>query len=160
MNNGISEIDMYKMFSNCIDLIFVDGISKLKKIKIINMSKIFYNCISLISIPDFNEWEIPKKNNYLMFYNCISLIFFPYEKEININKYDDSLLGLIITRYLKSNRESIINNIIEDNGGYINLFGNKYKIKDKEEEIMIFDGKEKHYLIACYKDKKKEEEDI
>ena len=61
MNNGISEIDMYKMFSNCIDLIFVDGISKLKKIKIINMSKIFYNCISLISIPDFNEWEIPKK---------------------------------------------------------------------------------------------------
>ena len=48
------------MFSNCIDLIYVDGISKLKAIKIINISKIFYNCISLLSIPDINDWEIEK----------------------------------------------------------------------------------------------------
>ena len=47
INNDVSEIDMYKMFSNCIDLIYVNGISKLNKIKIINMDKIFYNCISL-----------------------------------------------------------------------------------------------------------------
>ena len=159
MNDGVSEIDMYKMFSNCIDLIYVNGISKLNKIKIINMEKMFYNCISLISIPDFKEWEIEKYNNYLMFYNCISLIFFPYEKELNINEYDDSFLGIIITRYLKFNKEIIINNVDEDNEGYISLFGNKYKIKDKEEEIMIIDGKEKKELIACYKSNKKEEED-
>ena len=65
----------------------------------------------------------------------------------------------IITRYLKYNKEIIINNIFEDNEGYINLFGNKYKIKDKEEEIMIIDGKEETELIACYKDIKKEQED-
>ena len=159
INNGVSEIDMYKMFSNCIDLIYVNGISKLNKIKIINMEKMFYNCISLISIPDFKEWEIEKYNNYLMFYNCISLIFFPYEKELNINEYDDLFLGIIITRYLKFNKEIIINNVDEDIEGYISLFGNKYKIKDKEEEIMIIDGKEKKELIACYKSNKKEEED-
>ena len=147
------------MFSNCTGLIFVDGISKLKKIKIINMDKMFYNCISLISIPDFDDWEIKNYSNYLMFYNCISLIFFPYEKEFNINKYDDQFLGIIITRYLKFNKEIIINNIVEDNKGYINIFGNKYKIKEKEEEIMIIDGKVKEELIAFYKDKKMEDED-
>ena len=94
-----------------------------------------------------------------MFYNCISLIFFPYKKELNINKYDNSFLGIIITRYLKFNKEIIINNIVEDNEGYVSLFGIKYKIKNKEEEIMIIDGKEKNELIACYKNIKKEEED-
>ena len=68
-------------------------------------------------------------------------------------------LGIIITRYLKFNKDIIINNIIEDNEGYISLFGNKYKIKEKDEEIMIIDGKEKIELIAFYKDIKKEEED-
>ena len=94
-----------------------------------------------------------------MFYNCISLIFFPYKKEIKINKYDDSLLGINITRYLKFNKEIIINNIFEENEGYTTLFGNKYKIKEKEEEIMIIDGKETIELIACYKDKKIEKEE-
>ena len=122
MNNDVSEIDMHKMFSNCVDLIYVDGISKLNKIKIINRDQMFYNCISLISIPDFKEWEIEKNNNYLMFYNCISLIFFPYENELNIKKYDYSFLGIIITRYLKFNKEIIINNIDEDYEGYISLF--------------------------------------
>ena len=84
INYGVSEINMYTMFSNCIDLIYVDGISKLNKIKITNMNKLFYNCISLISLPDFKEWEIEKNNNYLMFYNCFSLIFFPYEKTLSI----------------------------------------------------------------------------
>ena len=159
INNGVSEIDMYKMFANCTDLINVDGISKLKEIQIINMDKMFYNCISLKSIPDINDWEIEKYNNYLMFYNCISLIFFPYEKEINFNKYDDSFLGVIINKYLKFNKEIAINNYDEDNEGYINLFGNKYKIKNKEEEIIILDGKNEDELIACYKDQKKDDED-
>ena len=65
---------------------------------------------------------------------------------------------IIITRYLNFNKEIIINKIVEDNKEYISLFRNKYKIKDKEE-IVIINGKEKFELIACYKDIKKEEED-
>ena len=85
-----------------------------------------------------------------MFYNCISLAFFPYENELNINKYDDIFLGLIITKYLKLNNEIIINNMIIDRG-YINLFGIRCKIKNKNDEILIIDGKDKKELIACYK---------
>ena len=115
---------MYKMFANCINLIYVDGISKLKKKKITNINKIFYNCISLISIPDFNDWEIEKYNAYLMFYNCISLVFFPFKKEFKMN--DDGFLGFTITNYLKFYKELIIS-IAEDKEGYINLFGIKCK---------------------------------
>jgi len=154
INNGVSELNMYKMFANCFDLISVNGISKLKKIKIINMDKIFYNCISLSSVPDFYDWELEKKKTYLMFYNCISLIYFPYEEKLKIKNYDDSFLGLLITKYF--NKEIIY--IAEENEGYINLFDNKYKIKDKEEEIKIFEGKEENELIACYKDKNIENE--
>ena len=157
MNEEISEINLYKMFANCIDLISVDGISKLKNLKIISISKMFYNCISLLSIPDFVDWEIEKLNNYLMFYNCFSLIFFSYEKEINFKKYDNAFLGLIITMYINFNKEIKISNIIGDNEGYFNLFGNKYKIK--KEEIMIFNGKEEYYLYAFYKDTKIENDD-
>ena len=136
-----------------LNLVYVDGISNLNKIKIININKLFYNCINLSSIPDLNEFEIQKYNPYLMFYNCISLIFLPYEQDLNINKYDD---GIIITKYLKYNKEIIINNIIEDNEGYINLFGNEYKIKDIDEEIMIIDGKDEIELILGIKIKKGE----
>jgi len=41
--------------------------------------------------------------------------------------------------------------------GYINIFGNKYKIKG--EEIMIFNGRDKDVLIACYKDIKLKDKD-
>ena len=135
---NVSEINMYKMFSDCINLIYVNGISKIKKI--INIDKIFYNCINLSFIPDIKDWEI--KNGYLMFYNCISFIFFPYEREIKIDKYDEGLLGILITKYLKYNKEIIISNIKGDNEGNINLFKNRFKIKDKSEEIMILDGKD------------------
>jgi len=60
INNEVSEINMYKMFANCINLICVDGISKLNKIKKKNIDKLFYNCISLLFIPDLNEFEIQK----------------------------------------------------------------------------------------------------
>jgi len=149
INNGVSEINMNKMFSNCINLIYVDGISKLNKIKIININKLFYNCINLSSIPDLNEFEIQKHNPYLIFYNCISLIFLPNEQDLNINKYD----GIIITKYLNLNKEIAIGNIIEDNEGYINLFRNKFKIDNKE--LMIFNGNDENELIVCYKDEKK-----
>ena len=131
---------MYKMFSNCSNLVYVNGISKIKKI--VNMHKMFYNCVSLSSIPDFKDWKISKDNTYLMFYNCISLTFFPYERELNINKYDEGFLGILITKYLKYNKEIIISNIYEDKEGYINLFKNRIKIEDKNKEIIILDGKD------------------
>ena len=34
---------MYKMFANCKNLVYVNGISKINRI--INADKIFYNCI-------------------------------------------------------------------------------------------------------------------
>ena len=151
INKEVQEIDINNMFSNCSNLISIDGISKLKKIKIISLNKMFYNCISLSSIPDFKDWEIKKYNPYLMFYNCISLSFFPYKNELDINEYDDLFLGLIITKYLKINNEITINNIIEDRG-CVNLFGNECKINNKNREIMIIDGKDERELIACYKD--------
>ena len=159
-NKNISEINMYKMFSNCINLTYVNGISKLKKI--INLNKIFYNCISLSSIPDFNDWEIRKYNAYLMFYNCISFIFFPYEKELNINKYDEGFLGILITKYLKYNKEIIISNINIDREGYINIFKNRFKFDGKTEEIIILDAKDdERELITCLKnDKKEDNEDL
>ena len=110
------------MFSNCINLIYVNGISKIKKI--INIDKLFYNCINLSSIPDIKELEIQKYNAYLTFHNCISFIFLPYERELNINKYDLGFMGILITKYLKYNKEIIIRNINEDNEGNINFFKN------------------------------------
>lgn len=80
LNKNVSEINMYKMFANCFNLISLNGISKLIKARIVNLSKMLYNCYSLSSIPDFKNWELKKYNNYLMFYNCISLVFFPYKK--------------------------------------------------------------------------------
>jgi len=122
INKNISEINLYKMFSNCINLIYVNGISKIKKI--INIDKLFYNCINLSSIPDIKELEIQKYNAYLTFHNCISFIFLPYERELNINKYDLGFMGILITKYLKYNKEIIISNINEDNEGNINFFKN------------------------------------
>ena len=68
------EIDLFKMFANCKNLISLNGISKWKKTKIINMSKMFYNCSSLSSLSDINEWDISKVNDfYLIFYNFVYL---------------------------------------------------------------------------------------
>ena len=138
------------MFANCINLVYVNGISKLKKI--VNINKIFYNCISLSSIPDFNDWKIQKYNGYLMFYNCISFLFFQNKRKFNINKYDEGFLGILISKYMKYNKEIIISNINEDNEGYINLFENRIKVEDKKKEIIILDGKDdERELIACFK---------
>ena len=71
IKKNIFEINMYRMFANCINLISINGVSKIKNTKIINQKKMFYNCVSLSSIPDFKEWKLSKDNNYLMFYNCI-----------------------------------------------------------------------------------------
>ena len=118
----------------------------------------FYNCISLSYIPDLDDWNLQNSNPYLIFFNCISLAFLPYEKGVNVYKYDNTFLGLLITKHLKYNNEIIIKNIFEDKG-YINLFGNKYIIKKKQKEIMIIDGKNKMELIAFYKDEIKDNED-
>jgi len=123
---------MYKMFANCKNLVYVNGISKINRI--INVNKIFYDCKSLSSIPDYKDWKINKNNGYLMFFNCISFIFLPYEKELNINKYDEEFLGILITKYLKYNKEIIISNINQNKEGYINLFKKKLKLKKKEKK--------------------------
>jgi len=158
INKNVFGINIYKMFANCINLIYVNGISKINRN--ININKIFYNCISLSSIPDFKDWKIKKYNGYLIFFNCISLVFFPNETELNINKYDEGFLGILITKYLKYNKEIIISNINEDKEGYINLFKNRIKIEDKNKEIIILDGKDNdRELIACYKYKEKEEKE-
>ena len=158
LKKTVSEINMFKMFSNCTNLIYVNGISKLRKI--ININKIFYNCIHLSSIPDLKDWKIGKNNGYLMFFNCISFIFFPYEKELNLNKIDEGFLGILISKYLKYNKEIIISNIYEDKEGFINLFKNRIKIEDKNKEIMILDGKDdEKELIACFNYDKKGVED-
>ena len=150
INKNISEINMYKMFSNCTNLIYVNGISKFNNIS--NINKLFYNCTSLSYIPDFNNWKIQKYYAFLMFYNCISYIFLPYEKNLKINKYDEGCLGMLINKYLKYNKEIIINNINEDTKGYINLFKNRIKFEDKRKEIIILDGKDdERELIAIYK---------
>jgi len=149
---------MYKMFANCKNLVYANGISKINKI--VNINKIFYNCISLSSIPDFKDWKIKKYNAYLMIYNCISFAFFPNKTELNINKYDEGFFGILITKYLKYNKEIIISNINEDNEGYINLFKNKIKVKDKNKEIIILNGKDDdRVLFACFKYKEKGGED-
>ena len=63
IKNNINEINMYKMFSNCRDLISLNGISNWKKIKLINMSKMFYNCIFLEKLPDINKWNMSETEN-------------------------------------------------------------------------------------------------
>ena len=125
LKKEVYEIDLFKMFANCKNLISLDGISKWKKINIINMSKMFYNCSSLSSLPDINEWDVSKVNDfYLIFYNCISLIFF--NKEIDLN---DIFSGFLISKYFNINNEITIKDVIEDNNHYIYLFGNKYYFK-------------------------------
>ena len=158
IKENIFEINMYRMFANCINLVSINGISKIKKTKIKNQKKMFYNCISLSSIPDFKEWELSKDNNYLMFYNCITLAYLPYEDEII--KYDKyGFLGLIITKSYEFRNEITIKNVIEDKEGKVNLFGKELIIKNKSEEIIVFNGKKDDYgLIACYKDDEKENE--
>ena len=128
----IFEIDMSEMFANCNNLIYINGISKLKKTKILSKYKMFYNCTSLISIPDINIWKIELDiNDYLMFYNCISLIYFhnpvtEKTKNIYINNYID--IGIIITKYYQNGKEIILKTNIEKNEKIINLYENKLNI--------------------------------
>ena len=81
-------INMNSMFSNCVNLKCIYGISKWKT-KITNLDRFFYNCISLSSLPDISEWDISGlKSISLMFYNCYSLLEFPdLSKWIKKNKY-------------------------------------------------------------------------
>ena len=83
------KINMNSMFSNCNNLISINGISKWKKTKIINLDRLFYNCTSLSSLPDISDWDVSGlKSISFMFYNCYSLIEFPdLSNWIKKNKY-------------------------------------------------------------------------
>ena len=129
IKENIFEIDMSEMFSNCYNLISINGISKWKKTKIINKYKMFYNCTSLSSIIDIDDWRISTDISYLMFYNCISLIFFPnaaIEKillsDIKNNTID---LGILITKYLQNGKEILFKAMVKNNEKTIILNGNK-----------------------------------
>ena len=66
------------MFANCVNLVSINGISKIKSTKIINQKKMFYNCVH------YHQFQILKNGKY------------------EIIKYDkDRFLGLIITKTKK-----------------------------------------------------------
>ena len=75
------------MFSNCVNLKSIYGISKWKT-KIKNIDHFFYNCKHLSSLPDISEWDVSElKYISVMFYNCYSLLEFPdLSKWITKNK--------------------------------------------------------------------------
>ena len=77
ISENIETIDLNSMFSNCVNLKSVDGISKWKT-KIKNIDHMFYNCKYLSSLPDISEWNVSElKIISVMFYNCYSLLEFP-----------------------------------------------------------------------------------
>ena len=77
-------IDMSYMFSWCISLNSLQGISNLVTKNVTNMSYLFAECRSLISLPDISKWNIQNVTNMsLIFCGCISLISLP-----DISKWD------------------------------------------------------------------------
>ena len=88
ISETVQSIDMNSMFSDCVNLKSVNGISKWKTTKITNLDRFFYNCHSLCSLPDILEWDVSGlKNISLMFYDCYSLSEFPdLSKWIQRNK--------------------------------------------------------------------------
>ena len=154
IGNEISKIDLTEMFSNCINLISINGLSQWKKTKMINLNKMFYNCTSLLYIPDFKDWDISEVyDTYLMFYNCISLIFFPNLLLNDLycinNNYDS---GLLFTKYLQSKNEIKLKTYMNKEYN-INLFGNKIFIKN-EKDIIVIQGNN-YDLILCSKNNEK-----
>ena len=109
IKENINEINMYKMFANCSNLISLNGISKFKRTKVINMSKMFYNCTSLSSIQDITDWNLSLINNtYLMFYDCISLILYQNIDKLNlknINIKKKLFLGILLSNCLIYEKE-------------------------------------------------------
>ena len=150
IKENITEIDMSEMFINCNNLISVNGISNLKKTKIINQYKMFYNCSSLISIPDIDKWDISTDiDRYLIFYNCISLIYFPNSiiKKIYSKKIFD--LDIFITQYYQNGKDILLRKKIENNKENINFYGNELIVK--EDNIVILNGNNHNLLFYCLK---------
>ena len=87
ISENTKTIDLSSMFSNCVNLKSIYGISKWQT-KITNIDRLFYNCKSLSSLPDISEWDVSKlKNISYMFYNCYPLLEFPdLSKWITKNK--------------------------------------------------------------------------
>ena len=114
IKNNINNIDLSKMFANCYNLKSLNGLSKLKRIKIINLNKMFYNCISLDSLPDISDWDISNvENASLMFYNCINLNPPPdlTKWKLNENLFLKSSL-LFFNLFLNKDNQIILKNMI------------------------------------------------
>ena len=115
-------ISLYSMFSNCVNLKSIYGISKWKT-KITNLDKLFYNCTSLSSLPDISEWDVSGlKSISLMFYNCYSLLELP-----DLSKW------IKRNRYLEKNDNSVYIGFSFPN----NFKEIKYFYRKKEESMQI-----------------------
>ena len=75
ISDKVKAINMTDMFSDCVDLKSLYGISKWTT-KITGVDRLFYNCNSLSFLPDISEWDVSGLESIsLMFYNCYSLIY-------------------------------------------------------------------------------------
>ena len=90
-----------EMFSGCISLVSLPGISNWDITDVIDISKMFSNCISLTNLPNLSEWNV---NNVIdisyLFSNCKKLISLP-----DISNWKTS--NIIDCKYIFSNCESL-----------------------------------------------------
>ena len=138
------KIDMSYMFDNCENLISVEGISKLKDIKIINISNMFNNCISLESLPDISDLDTSNLEGASdVFNNChflnLSLDLRNWGIQRNMKTKNKSFLILTFNEY------SIIKNKLEK----INE-GNKNQIIDKKNIESSFINSNENMEIPNY----------
>ena len=86
--------NMSYMFSWCISLNSLQGISNWDTKNVTNMSYMFAECRSLISLPDISTWDTQNVTNMsLMFCGCISLISLPDISKWN-TKNDINISGM------------------------------------------------------------------
>ena len=123
ISENVLSINLNSMFSNCVNLKSIYGISKWIT-KITNLDRMFFNCHSLSSLPDISDWDITGLENIsLMFYDCYSLFEFPD-----------------LSKWIEKNK------LLKKNGNYTFIgfsFPNnskeiKYFHQKKEESIQIF----------------------
>jgi len=171
ISEKVQSIDMNSMFSNCVNLKSIYGISKWKT-KITNLDRMFYKCHSLSSLPDISEWDVTGlKSISLMFYDCYSLLEFPdlskwIQKNESLKKNDNySFIGFSFPNDFKEIKyfhlpkeksmqmQIVIRTLINEKTITLNVDPSdsiekvKKKIQEKEgfpsnQQTLIFSGKQ------------------
>ena len=171
ISEKVQSIDMNSMFSNCVNLKSIYGISKWKT-KITNLDRMFYKCHSLSSLPDISEWDVTGlKSISLMFYDCYSLLEFPdlskwIQKNKSLKKNDNySFIGFSFPNDFKEIKyfhlpkekrmqmQIVIRTLINEKTITLNVDPSdsiekvKKKIQEKEgfpsnQQTLIFSGKQ------------------